>query len=94
MGYYTDRDDLSNFYSKRNKNYHRKSFSEKFKTKLLKRYKGKCGICNKPLNLIDVTIDHIKPLSKGGTNAHSNIQPAHNNCNVLKADKEDFTIKN
>ena len=40
---------------------------------LLNKQKGKCGVQNMPLNLIDAHAAHIVPLSKGGTNDPSNI---------------------
>ena len=45
-----------------------------------------CGICGEPLHEgDDIQIDHIKPLSKGGTDAPDNLQPAHALCNIRKA---------
>lgn len=55
--------------------------------KLLKQYKGKCGICRERINPRKFEIDHIIPLSKGGTHEYANVQPAHPACNRLKADK-------
>lgn len=34
-----------------------------------------------------MTVDHIKPLSKGGSNDMSNMQPMCENCNRAKGDK-------
>lgn len=52
---------------------------------------GICGICGKKIRLgLDVgnpkrlTIDHIIPLSKGGTDYFDNVQPAHSICNSKK----------
>ena len=33
------------------------------------------------------TIDHIKPISKGGTHTWDNVQLAHFHCNSIKSDK-------
>jgi 5-methylcytosine-specific restriction endonuclease McrA len=47
----------------------------------------RCGICGAPIDNPDtVTIDHIIPLSKGGTNHRYNVQLAHGRCNRKKAD--------
>ena len=53
-----------------------------------------CGICGEPvdkrLNYPDyksATIDHIIPVSKGGTHTHDNVQCAHWDCNVFARDK-------
>jgi|SRR6185503_20621305 len=52
-----------------------------------------CGICNRALGELALcNIDHIIPLGKGGTNAWSNLQPAHIVCNNAKGDTIGFTI--
>lgn len=48
------------------------------------RYDGQCGICLEPLLFEQMTIDHIIPLSRGGSNKEKNLQPAHEECNRLK----------
>lgn len=51
---------------------------------LCERYDNKCLCCNevKPL-----TVDHVIPLSKGGTNYIDNIQPLCKSCNCRKSTK-------
>lgn len=45
-----------------------------------------CWICGKPGA---DSVDHVIPLNKGGTNAISNLKPAHLfPCNRAKSDKE------
>ena len=51
-------------------------------------YNLTCPACGKKEPVINLTIDHIKPLSKGGTNELSNIQPLCLSCNCRKNDKE------
>ena len=47
-----------------------------------------CGLCGVGFNNIsEATIDHIKPLSRGGENALHNKQLAHGICNVEKGNK-------
>jgi len=53
---------------------------------VFKRAKGTCGICKEKLNPRKWTLDHIIPLSKGGTHEYANVQPAHAQCNRFKAD--------
>lgn len=69
--------------------------------KLIKRDNGICYICGNKVNLEDYitkdnnvicgnyypSIDHIIPLSKGGTHSWSNIKLAHRICNSLKGDR-------
>jgi len=47
-----------------------------------------CGICGKQLPGEKMaTLDHIKPISKGGQNSIKNIQLAHWKCNNEKGNK-------
>ena len=61
---------------------------------------GICQICGLPVpqdkspnKLWAATIDHIVPLSKGGTHEPDNCQLSHRLCNSIKlAATQDFTI--
>lgn len=69
--------------------------------KLIKRDNGICYICGNKVNLEDYitkdnnvicgnyypSIDHVIPLSKGGTHSWSNIKLAHRICNSLKGNQ-------
>lgn len=65
--------------------------------KLIERDKGICQICGLPIDRTDVanghirrnypTVDHIIPLSKGGSHTWNNIQLAHMKCNAGKCDR-------
>ena len=57
--------------------------------KLFKLQKGKCPCCNKPLGN-GCHMDHIKPLSMGGTNTDDNIQLLRATCNLSKSAKDPF----
>lgn len=55
-----------------------------------------CGICGKKVNKdlsfphpYSASLDHIVPLSKGGTHTYSNVQLAHFICNSKKRDLEE-----
>lgn len=49
---------------------------------------GQCALCHTPLfGPRDATIDHIKPVAKGGTDDRWNLQLVHKWCNVRKGDE-------
>lgn len=51
---------------------------------------GFCKICEKPCTREEASVDHIKPLSKGGNHSWKNVQLAHRVCNSRKGAREDF----
>jgi 5-methylcytosine-specific restriction endonuclease McrA len=52
--------------------------------RIIERFDGRCAICgSRPPKL---TMDHIVPVSRGGTNAEGNLQPACPRCNTKKGD--------
>ena len=57
-------------------------------------YGDTCHICKEPIDpglprtsKMGLTVDHIIPLSKGGSDEMDNLRPAHWICNVRKSDK-------
>jgi len=61
---------------------------------VVKEYGETCHICTKPIDIAlkrthryGLTVDHLVPLSRGGTDDMSNLRPAHWICNVHKSDK-------
>jgi 5-methylcytosine-specific restriction endonuclease McrA len=54
---------------------------------LRNRCNGVCPACGRAEPEIKLTIDHIVPISKGGTNTINNIQPLCRSCNSKKHDK-------
>ena len=68
---------------------------------LFMRDAGRCYICGEQCNVNDFTIngntfiagndypsiDHVKPLNKGGVHSWDNVKLAHRRCNSLKSDK-------
>jgi 5-methylcytosine-specific restriction endonuclease McrA len=46
-----------------------------------------CQMCGKELTKETVTIDHILPVSKGGTNTIENLQPLCRSCNGKKGNR-------
>lgn len=51
-------------------------------------YNFHCLRCNKKLLFEKLTLDHVKPISKGGTSFIWNTQPLCNRCNNSKGNKE------
>lgn len=54
---------------------------------IFKEADGKCGICEKPLDLFGYNFDHIIPLAAGGSHTRENIQVTHEFCNKSKGAK-------
>jgi 5-methylcytosine-specific restriction endonuclease McrA len=61
---------------------------------IFRRDKGRCQLCGKrvegrrdPLDPLSPTLDHIVPLSKGGSHEKANVQLAHRACNSAKGDR-------
>lgn len=48
---------------------------------------GICGICLKPADPDDWHLDHVIPLSRGGTHTYDNVQVSHPRCNTSKGNK-------
>lgn len=46
-----------------------------------------CGLCGGPVDPLDVEIDHIFPVSLGGSSDPSNLQVAHSLCNRRKGNR-------
>jgi len=63
----------------------------------VKRFNGICQICGEPVDSYDIkgghirrlypTVDHIIPLSRGGSHTWENVQLAHMSCNAGKCAK-------
>lgn len=51
-------------------------------------YRSLCGLCALPVPFDGMHLDHIKPVSKGGSHTYSNMQPSHPFCNQRKKDRE------
>ncbi len=55
---------------------------------LCKFYEFSCLKCDKVFLFEELTVDHIKPVSKGGTSFIWNLQPLCVTCNTSKGDRE------
>lgn len=56
---------------------------------LLKRQRMLCGLTGRRLNRDNISLDHIVPLSKGGSNEPSNLRFVHIDANTFKMDMND-----
>lgn len=65
---------------------HRRNFTERERRDIYIRDKGTCGICGRFVPPDCFTIDHIIPISKGGTYDYDNLQCCCKKCNQLKDD--------
>ncbi len=63
---------------------HRRSISPRTRREVFERDAYRCRHCG---GWHDLTIDHIHPLSKGGTNAFDNLQTLCKTCNNRKGDR-------
>lgn len=59
---------------------------------LHERDRGLCGICGLYVPLAHASIDHVIPMSKGGTHIWGNVQLAHRRCNHLKGNKAPWEV--
>lgn len=58
------------------------------KEPLMKETDGRCAHCGTPLDRYgNMTVEHVIPLSKGGTNDPANLTVLCGDCNLLKADQ-------
>lgn len=89
---------IGGHWRRRSRFYGCKEFDESITLTLLcARDAGICQICGKPVDDSDIeeghirrnypTLDHIVPLSKGGTHTWENVQLAHMGCNAGKRDR-------
>jgi 5-methylcytosine-specific restriction endonuclease McrA len=53
----------------------------------LAEYNYCCAYCYKPFPVNELTVDHMQPISRGGTNTIDNLVPACKPCNSRKKDK-------
>lgn len=69
----------------------KKSRKKKRLRRMAKR--GVCGICGKGMDAGDVSLDHILPKSKGGSNEAWNLRPTHKKCNWNRGNTMEDTVE-
>lgn len=45
------------------------------------KFGGVCHLCDKPVSLTQMTVDHLQPIKLGGPHEEDNLAPAHGKCN-------------
>lgn len=63
----------------------RKQYSEEQRKEIYKKSGGCCQLCGRKISLTEMTVDHIIPISKGGSNDMDNTQATCFSCNQFKA---------
>lgn len=71
-----------------------------FRSKVYERDKWRCHICNgkidQALRAPDpgaATLDHIHPLSLGGSHTYDNVKAAHYGCNSARGNRDEFQMR-
>lgn len=70
-------------------------FPQETRMSVYNQSEGRCVYCGRFIPFDEMTIDHIVPLSKGGTNYEKNLQCCCKECNLMKQDllERDFYRK-
>lgn len=63
----------------------RRSLPVGWKSDFLEAHGSKCYLCDNPLTERTMTVDHVRPLSRGGSDTLANMAPACVPCNTQKA---------
>ena len=59
---------------------------------ILKRQRMLCALTGRRLNRDNISLDHIVPLSKGGSNEPNNLRFVHIDSNTFKMDMDDMSL--
>lgn len=91
--------DKERSYKRKSQRKRRSAYSEEYlESDVLSMYGSICYLCNKEIDLSlprhigdagwenSLHIDHVMPLSKGGTDTIDNVRPTHARCNLIKSD--------
>lgn len=77
--------------TKPEKKYRRKPISGKLRLDVMERDDYRCQMCGRTVeDGVKLHIDHIVPVSKGGTNDMNNLQVLCHKCNLAKHDRLDL----
>ena len=71
----------------------RPRFTATEKNALYRKQRGYCNGCKQRFAARNLTVDHIKPLSQGGTERLTNLQLLCGTCNSVKGDRSQAQLK-
>lgn len=80
-------DDIRYSDKKETKKKVRSEMTLKLRYNIMKRDNFKCVICGKGMPEVEICVDHIMPVSKGGLSIESNLRTLCNKCNAGKGDE-------
>lgn len=85
-GYYVYDTVSNNICYRRNpsKKKNRKSYSQDTRQLIYERANGRCELCGRKILFVDMTLDHVKPLSMGGEDNVNNLSCTCEPCNFFK----------
>ena len=63
----------------------RKKRRKMLKSNIRLGHEVRCYICKECIDADDLTLDHVVPLCRGGTNDDDNLKPCCNKCNASKS---------
>lgn len=63
----------------------RKRYSEEQRREIYKKSGGCCQLCGRKISFTEMTVDHIMPISKGGSNDMDNTEATCRICNQFKS---------
>ena len=66
----------------------RRSLSPRLRMQVLQRDGLRCTFCGRSAPEVKLHVDHIEPVSKGGSNEMDNLQALCEECNLAKSDQE------
>lgn len=75
-----------------NKNKMHRNVSNGKRRQVFNRQSGRCSMCGQKMQYTNFTVDHIVPISNGGSNSLDNLEAMCYMCNHMKDNysKEDF----
>jgi 5-methylcytosine-specific restriction endonuclease McrA len=64
-----------------------------YRGQLLRDQKSKCYFCRDTITIDSIEVDHLTPISKGGTNEYANLAACCARCNKAKGNRTELEFK-